>query len=158
MKRLGAVIAPDLPSLARACDVIMICVPTSAVVREVLFGHGGLGEGLAQAGKIVIDQTTGDPAATRAMAAELEALGVVAGGRPGIGWTEGAAEGTIVTFCGGRPEAFARVRAILQRTGPTVVYFGPSGSGNVAKLIKNTLGACNRLITYETVASASRSA
>jgi 3-hydroxyisobutyrate dehydrogenase len=46
------------------------------------------------------------------------------------------------------------VKPILQRTGPAVVYFGTSGNGHVAKLIKNTLGACNRLITYETVAMA----
>ncbi|CAN7480100.1 NAD(P)-dependent oxidoreductase [Variovorax sp. LjRoot84] len=151
LEAAGAVVAPDLPSLARACDVIMICVPTSAVVREVLFGRGGLGEGLSK-GKIVVDQTTGDPAATRAMAAELEALGVAMIDAPVSGGPKGAAEGKIVTFCGGQQQAFARVRAILQRTGPTVVYFGPSGSGNVAKLIKNTLGACNRLIAYETVA------
>jgi 3-hydroxyisobutyrate dehydrogenase len=44
------------------------------------------------------------------------------------------------------------VQPILAHTGPTVVYFGSSGAGNVAKLIKNTLGACNRLIAYETVA------
>ena len=44
------------------------------------------------------------------------------------------------------------MRPILALTGPTVVHFGPTGTGNVAKLIKNTLGACNRLITYETVA------
>jgi 3-hydroxyisobutyrate dehydrogenase len=151
LEAAGAVVAPDLPSLARACDVIMICVPTSAVVREVLFGNGGLSEGLAS-DKIVVDQTTGDPAATRALAAELEALGVAMIDAPVSGGPKGAAEGKIVTFCGGQQQAFARVRAILQLTGPTVVYFGPSGSGNVAKLIKNTLGACNRLIAYETVA------
>ncbi|RZL88922.1 MAG: NAD(P)-dependent oxidoreductase [Variovorax sp.] len=149
----GAVAAPDLASLARACDVIMICVPTSAVVRQVLFGAEGLAEGLAP-GKIVIDQTTGDPAETRAIAAELEALGVAFIDAPVSGGPAGADAGTIVTLCGGSPEAFARVQPILQRTGPAVVYFGPSGNGHVAKLIKNTLGACNRLITYETVAMA----
>jgi 3-hydroxyisobutyrate dehydrogenase len=147
----GATVAPDLASLARACDVIAICVPTSADVRRVLFGESGLGAGLAR-GKIIIDQTTGDPAATRAIAAELEALGVAMVDAPVSGGPKGAAEGKIVTFCGGPADAFARVRPILALTGPTVVHFGPTGSGNVAKLIKNTLGACNRLITYETVA------
>jgi 3-hydroxyisobutyrate dehydrogenase len=129
----------------------MICVPTSSVVREVLFGEGGLGEGLTK-GKIVVDQTTGDPAATRAMAAKLEALGVAMVDAPVSGGPRGAAEARVVTFCGGTPEAFARVQPILAHTGPAVVYFGPTGAGNVAKLIKNTLGACNRLIAYETVA------
>ncbi|HSV77692.1 MAG TPA: NAD(P)-dependent oxidoreductase [Ramlibacter sp.] len=151
LESAGAIAAPDLPTLARACDVIMVCVPTSAVVREVVFGPRGLIDGLA-AGKIVVDQTTGDPAATRAMAAELEARGVRMVDAPVSGGPAGAAQGTMVTFCGGPAEAFARVRPLLTLTGPTVVHFGPTGSGNVAKLIKNTLGACNRLITYETVA------
>jgi 3-hydroxyisobutyrate dehydrogenase len=149
----GAIASPDLRSLARACDVIMVCVPTSVVVREVLFGVGGLAEGLS-AGKVVVDQTTGDPAETRAIAAELERLGVALVDAPVSGGPGGAEAGTIVTLCGGSPEAFSRVRPILEQTGPAVVYFGQSGNGHVAKLIKNTLGACNRLITYESVAMA----
>ena len=49
----GATAAPDLGTLARACDVIMVCLPTSAVVREVLFGPRGLAEGLAP-GKVIV--------------------------------------------------------------------------------------------------------
>ena len=73
---------------------------------------------------------------------------------PVSGGPAGAEAGTIVTLCGGDPEAFARVKPILEQTGPAVVYFGQSGNGHVAKLIKNTLGACNRMITYESVAMA----
>ena len=69
----GAIAAADLPSLARACDVIIICVPTSAVVRQAVFGKGGLAEGLSP-GKVVVDQTTGDPMETRSIAADLRAL------------------------------------------------------------------------------------
>ena len=36
--------------------MILLCVPSSAIVRELLFGKGGLAEGLSP-GKIVIDQT-----------------------------------------------------------------------------------------------------
>jgi 3-hydroxyisobutyrate dehydrogenase len=149
----GAIAAPDLPSLARACDVILLCLPTSAVVRQVVFGPGGLAQGLGS-GKILVDQTTGDPAETRALAGELERLGVPLVDAPVSGGPAGAEAGTIVTLCGGSPQAFERVRPILRDTGPAVVYFGQSGNGHVAKLIKNTLGACNRLITYETVAMA----
>lgn len=149
----GAIAAPDLPALARACDVIMLCLPTSAVVREVLFGTNGLASGLS-AGKVVVDQTTGDPSQTRAIAAELGRLGVPLVDAPVSGGPGGAEAGTIVSLCGGDPEAFARIRPILAETGPSVVYFGQSGNGHVAKLIKNTLGAINRLITYETVAMA----
>lgn len=147
----GAIAAADLPSLARACDVIMICLPTSAVVREVLFGKSGLSEGLAS-GKIVVDQTTGDPAATLKIAAELQALGVALVDAPVSGGPGGAAAGTIATICGGPIDAYAKLLPILESISPSIVYCGASGSGHIAKLVKNTLGACNRLIAYEGIA------
>ena len=147
----GAIAAADLPSLARACDVIMVCVPTSAVVREVLFGKNGLSDGLAP-GKIIVDQTTGDPAATRSMAAELQALGVALVDAPVSGGPSGAAAGTIATMCSGPSDAYARVRPVLESVSPNIVYCGATGNAHIVKLVKNALGACNRLITYEAVA------
>jgi 3-hydroxyisobutyrate dehydrogenase len=147
----GAIAAPDLPTLARACDVIMICVPTSDVVREVLFGKNGLAEGLAP-GKIVVDQTTGDPAATVDIAAQLQGLGVALVDAPVSGGPGGAAAGTITTICGGPIDAYARLRPILESISPSIVYCGATGSGHIAKLVKNALGACNRLIAYEGLA------
>jgi 3-hydroxyisobutyrate dehydrogenase len=147
----GAVVSPDLPSLARACDVIMVCVPDSAVVRKVVFGDDGLVQGLA-AGKIIIDQTTGDPLATRRLAGELEALGVALVDAPISGGPGGAAAGTLATICGGPPDAYAQVRPILAAISPHVVYCGGTGNGHIAKIVKNAMGACNRLIAYEAAA------
>lgn len=151
LKADGAIAHGDLPSLARACDVVMVCLPTSAVVHEVVFGTDGLHEGLA-CGKIVIDQTTGDPPSTRVMAEELERRGVALIDAPISGGPGGAAAGTIATLCGGPEDAFAKVRPILELAGPAVTWFGPSGNGHAAKLIKNMLGAGNRLIAYEGLA------
>lgn len=148
----GALGAADLPSLARACDVIMICVPTSAIVRQVVFGQGGLAEGL-DAGKIVVDQTTGDPSETRRIAADLAKLGVQLVDAPVSGGPRGAVAGTIAIMCGGAPQTFANVRPILESISPNIVYCGESGKGHVAKLINNAVASCNRLITYETVAA-----
>ncbi|WP_288823776.1 NAD(P)-dependent oxidoreductase [uncultured Paraburkholderia sp.] len=147
----GALGAADLPSLARACDVIMICVPTSAIVRQVVFGPGGLAEGL-DAGKIVVDQTTGDPSETRRIAADLAKLGVQLVDAPVSGGPRGAVAGTIAIMCGGAPQTFANVRPILESISPNIVYCGETGNGHVAKLINNAVASCNRLITYETVA------
>ncbi|MGN8186493.1 NAD(P)-dependent oxidoreductase [Burkholderia sp. 22088] len=147
----GAVAAPDLPSLARDCDVIMICVPDSAVVRQVIFEKGGLVEGLAT-GKIVVDQTTGDPSATRRMAEELKALGVELVDAPVSGGPSGAEAGTVAIMCSGAPDACASVRPLLESISPNVVYCGGTGYGHIAKLVKNAIGACNRLIAYEAVA------
>ena len=144
----GATVAADLPSLARQCDVVMICVPGSDVVRKVMFGKGGLAEGLSP-GKIVIDQTTGDPVESAALAAELQRLGVAMVDAPVSGGPETPRMGTSVMICGGAPDAFGQVLPVLEAIGPNVHYCGPPGSGHAAKLVNNASNICNRAIAYE---------
>lgn len=148
----GAISAADLPSIARTCDVILICVSTSAAVREVLFGPSGLAEGL-RAGTIVVDQTIGDPTETRRLAAELAELKVSLVDAPTSGRPQNAETETVEIMCGGTQAAFARVRPILESVSPNIVYCGESGSGHVAMLVNNAVSACNWLITYETVSA-----
>src|SRR4051794_19148439 len=72
----GAIAVEDLPALARSCEFIMICAQSSAEAREMLFGDNGLSAGLSP-GKVVIDQTAGDPTLTRGIGADLLKLGVL---------------------------------------------------------------------------------
>lgn len=144
----GAVGAKDLASLARDCDIVFVCLPTSAIVREVIFGPGGLAEGLSP-GKIVVDQTTGDPAVTRGIAADLQKLGVSLVDAPVAGGPRGAVAGTLAILCGGPAEAFASVRPLFDQISPNSVYCGVSGNGHIAKLVNNALATCNVLLTYE---------
>jgi 3-hydroxyisobutyrate dehydrogenase len=152
---LGASAATDAASLARDCDVIFTCLPTSAIVRQAVFGPGGLAEGLS-AGKIVIDQTTGNPAETRAIAAELAAKGVVMLDAPVSGGAKGALAGTIGIYCGGTTEDYERARRVLEAISPNIVYCGDLGTGHAAKIVQNAIAACNRVITLECAALACR--
>lgn len=147
----GATAAADLPALARECDVIFVCVPTSAIVREVVFGKGGLAEGLS-AGKIIVDQTTGDPSITRGIAADLQKIGVPLVDAPVSGGPRGAVAGTIAIMCGGPVDAFAKVLPVLAEISPNWVYCGDTGNGHAAKLINNAVASTNRLLTYEAAA------
>jgi len=152
----GAQTVTDLPTMARECDVIFICVPTSAIVKEVVFGKGGLAEGLAP-GKILVDQTTGDPTITRAIAADLEKLGVALVDAPVSGGPRGAVAGTIAIMCGGPADAYATVRPVLESISPNIIHCGQTGNGHVAKLINNAVASCNRLLTYEAASIAVKS-
>lgn len=147
----GAMAATDLASLARACDVIMISMPTSADVREVLFSKNGLIEGLTP-GKIVVDQTTGDPTLTRGIAADLEKLGVVLVDATVSGVPRAALAGTIAIMCGGPSVAVEKLRPILESISPNITYCGATGNGHAAKLINHAVAASNRAITYEAAA------
>ncbi|UVH60537.1 NAD(P)-dependent oxidoreductase [Variovorax paradoxus] len=144
--------AADLPALARSCDVILLCLPTSAIARQALFGPSGLVAGLS-AGKIIVDQTSGDPAETRRLAAELRALGVSMVDAPVSGGPSGAAAGTIAIMTGGAPAAVARVRPVLAAISSNIVHCGDIGNGHTVKLVNNGVSSLCRLVTYECVAA-----
>jgi 3-hydroxyisobutyrate dehydrogenase len=149
----GAKPAANAATVASECDVIITCLPTSAIVRQAIFGQDGLAAGLS-AGKIVIDQTTGNPAETRQIAEDLAKLGVIMIDAPVSGGAKGALAGTIGIYCGGEPENYERARPVLEAISPNIVYCGVLGTGHAAKVVQNAIAACNRVITLEGAALA----
>jgi 3-hydroxyisobutyrate dehydrogenase len=147
----GAVPAQDGASLARECDVIMLCLPRSADVRTAIFGPGGLIEGL-EPGKIVVDQTSGDPDETRAIAAELAEKGITFIDAPVSGGPDGATAGTIAIMAAGPMDAFETVKPVFESISPNVFHCGDIGNAHVLKLVNNTIAACCRVATLEAVA------
>lgn len=151
---LGATACASPSDLAARCDTILLCLPTSAQVRDVIFGEGGIAAA-ASAGTLIIDQTTGDPSATRAMAAELQAgRGVELIDAPVAGGLPAAEAGTIAILVGATPAQYARALPVLQGISPKVFHAGPVGTGDVAKLTNNLVFAAMRVATLEAVALA----
>lgn len=147
----GASAAPDLATMGRECDVVLLCLPRSSNVRAALFGEGGLAEGL-KPGAHVIDQTSGDPTETRAMAAELSARGIHMIDAPVSGGAKGAEAGTIAIMAGGAAAHMAMVQPVFDRISPNLFHCGEIGAGQVMKLINNTISTCNRFAMLEGVA------
>jgi 3-hydroxyisobutyrate dehydrogenase len=147
----GAIPTQSGAAMARECDVVMICVPRSANVRDAIFGEGGLLEGL-EPGKIVIDQTSGDPDETRKMAAELAEKGITLIDAPVSGGPRGADAGTIAIMAAGPLDVFDKVKPIFESISPNVFHCGDTGNAHVVKLVNNTIAASNRLATLEAVA------
>ncbi len=147
----GAIPAQNGAALAQTCDIVLMCLPRSSNVREAIFGPGGLIEGL-EPGKILVDQTSGDPDETRAMAAELAERGITLIDAPVSGGPAGADAGTIAIMVGGPMEAFEKVKPYFESISPNVMHCGDIGNGHVVKIVNNTMAACNRLAMYEAVA------
>ena len=160
--RAASVTGAEVTAIASAaelgarCDAVLLCLPRSADVRAAIFGAGGLAEGLAE-GALLIDQTSGDPAETRAMAAELAPRGVTLTDAPVSGGARGARDGSIAMMVGAAPGDYARAAPVLDRIGPNHTLCGPVGSGQVMKLVNNAISACNRAALLEGVALAVRS-
>ena len=155
MTALGAVACGSLGEMAGRCEVVLLCLPTSAHVREALFGDGGLVAG-ALAGTLFIDQTTGDPAATRAMAAELAGVGLELIDAPVSGGPGSAEAGTVAIMVGGSAAQFARALPILGAISPKVFHAGDVGCGNLVKLVNNLVSATQSLVSLEALTLAAK--
>ena len=131
---LGVERAPTPADVARAAEVIVICVSDTPDVDAVLFGPDGVAGG-AHAGQLVIDCSTISPSATRDFGARLAASGVDLVDAPVSGGSEGAQKATLTIFCGGRAGAVERARPILAAMGRTITHVGPSGSGQAVKAV-----------------------
>ena len=143
--------------LCAAADVVLLCLADTAVVREVVFGPGGIVEG-AREGQLLVDHSSLEPAATRAMAAELESRsGMRWIDAPVSGGTAGAEAGSLAIMAGGRVEDIERVRPLLMNLGQRLTRMGEIGTGQVTKACNQMIVACNALVIAEVVALAERS-
>ncbi len=147
----GAEAMPSLEALARTCDVVLTCLPTSAEVRDVIFGAGGLA-GALRTGALIADMTTGDPNATRRMAEELRPRGIELIDAPVSGGPHGAVAGTIAIIVGATAAQFEHVRPLLAVISPNIFHTGAVGSGQTMKLVNNVIAAGVRAATFEAVA------
>lgn len=151
----GATAAAGLKEIARDCDIIFLCLPRSRDVHRVIFGEGGLVEGLTP-GTIIVDQTSGDPNETRKMAQSLAERSVQMIDAPVSGGAKGAEAGTIAIMVGGEAQALAKVRPIFEQISPNIFECGAIGAGQVMKLINNMVSTCNRFAMLEGVAMGKR--
>lgn len=148
----GAKSAPTCAELARGCDVVLLCLPRSSDVKQVLFGPDGLAQGLAR-GAIVIDQTSGVPAETHGLAQRLAEQGVLMLDAPVSGAMATAIAGTISIIASGPRAVFEQVESLLKAISPNVFYCGERvGNGQTMKAVNNLMNVGCRLATLETVA------
>jgi len=135
---LGGTEGASPAEVARASDVVVICVSDTPDVESVLLGPDGVGEGLA-AGGLVIDCSTISPAATVRFAGALRERGIGFVDAPVSGGSEGAKQATLTIFVGGEPGDAERARPILEAVGKTITHFGPAGSGQAVKAVNQVV-------------------
>jgi 3-hydroxyisobutyrate dehydrogenase len=155
MTQAGALPVQNSASLAAGSDMVCLCLPTSADVRVAIFGEAGLAAGL-KAGTLVVDMTTGDPLATKAMAKELAARGIDMIDAPVSGGPDGAAAGTLAIIVGASTALFAKAKPVFESVSPNVFHMGELGTGQTMKLVNNLLLAGSKAMTYEVMALAAK--
>ncbi|MGH7580968.1 MAG: NAD(P)-dependent oxidoreductase, partial [Gemmatimonadales bacterium] len=104
-------------------------------------------------GALLLDCTSGDPAASRRIAARLAERGVAFADAPVSGGTNGAEAGTLTIMVGADEKTFARARPILGLMGSRIAHLGPVGAGHAVKAVNNALLAVNILAVGEGLAA-----
>lgn len=141
--------------VAGATDAVILMLPDTDAVEEVLLGDRGVVAGL-RADALVIDMGTTAVMPTRRFAAEVSGAGGRYVDAPVSGGAVGAREATLSIMAGGAPDAFERARPVLETLGRNVSHIGDVGAGQVAKTVNQvivglTIGAVSEaLILAET--------
>jgi len=144
----GAQWADTAALAAKNAQYVFICVTDTPDVQQVICGPSGV-LSVARPGMIVIDHSTISPSATKEMAAALAAKGAALLDAPVSGGDIGAKKGTLSIMVGGDAAAFAKVQPLLQHLGTTITHCGPSGTGQLTKLVNQVLVSVTNLAVCE---------
>jgi 3-hydroxyisobutyrate dehydrogenase-like beta-hydroxyacid dehydrogenase len=133
--RKGAHEAADFKTLAANTETIILCLTTAKVVEETLTRI----KPHLRRGQTIIDTGTTNPETTRRLAHDLKMLGVAYADAPMAGGPEQVAKKEVGVLIGAEWETYETILPVVSAYASRVKYFGPPGSGHVAKLISNYL-------------------
>jgi 2-hydroxy-3-oxopropionate reductase len=139
----------DAREVAEKSDIVFVMLPDTPDVEVVLFGNGGVSQGIGK-GSIVVDMSSIAPLATRSFARRLAEMGVEMLDAPVSGGQIGAENGTLSIMVGGKTEIFAQVRPFFEHLGTSIVHIGPNGDGQICKVANQMVVA----LTIEAVGEA----
>lgn len=132
--------------------MIFTCLPRSRDVNALIFGKNGLAEGLTP-GKLVIDQTSGVPSETIAIARRLKDQGVDMIDASVSASPQIIPQGGATLMVGGPDEIIQRAMPHLKSITQTIQICGARvGDGQAMKMVNNAINGTNRVGMFEVIA------
>ena len=145
----GAVPADSPAAVAEASDIVLMCVLHTDAVESCVFGPRGVAEA-ARPDKLLVDLSTADPHATRAMATRLRReTGMSWVDAPVSGGPPAARDGTMTVMAGGEPSDIEAVRALMEDMAGNFTHMGPSGAGQTTKVINQAIVGTGYVVMAE---------
>jgi 2-hydroxy-3-oxopropionate reductase len=145
----GGVVCATGSDVARKSDVIIVMVPDTPDVADVLFAADGVASGLSK-GKTVVDMSSISPIETKVFAAKINALGCDYLDAPVSGGEVGAKAASLTIMVGGPQAAFDRVKPLFELMGKNITLVGGNGDGQTTKVANQIIVA----LTIEAVGEA----
>ena len=119
---------------AAGADIVFCCVGNDDDLRSVVLGDDGAFAGMAK-GAVFVDHTTASAEVARELSKSALALGLQFIDAPVSGGQAGAQNGLLTVMCGGDPAAFDAVRPVAMAFSRAVTLLGPSGAGQLTKMV-----------------------
>jgi len=138
--------SPD--QIAPQVDVIMLSLPSSPIVNEVVTNSLKLFE-TGRKGLIVIDATTADPALSTELAAQLRQKGIEMLDATISGTSDMCAIKDTIFMVGGKEEIFKQCEPLFAAMSREWIFMGENGKGAVIKLVVNLVLSLNRMALAE---------
>jgi 3-hydroxyisobutyrate dehydrogenase-like beta-hydroxyacid dehydrogenase len=134
----GATPVASPAELARAAEVVFLALPDTPEIFAAV--DDGL-SGALRPGSTVIITSTVSPETPRELERLLAPAGVDVLDAPVSGGPVRAAAGELAIMVGGPEELFESRREVLEALASHLVHVGPTGHGELAKLVNNLMGA-----------------
>jgi 2-hydroxy-3-oxopropionate reductase len=126
--------------VAGKAGVVITMVPDTPDVEKVLFGPGGVAEGL-RPGTVVVDMSSISPIETRAFAERVSRLGCDYVDAPVSGGEVGAKSAALTIMVGASEAAFAKAKPLFDLLGKNVTRVGEVGAGQICKVANQIIVA-----------------
>lgn len=148
-RKLGAKVVNSPKEVAEDTEIILLSLPMPSDVKEVVLEEDGILTN-PKNNRIIVDLSTVDPFSTQHNTEEAKKVGVCYIDAPVLGRPQKCGNWTLPV--GGDKKDLEKVRKVLEILAAKIIYVGPSGYGNIVKLLNNMmLGAINS-VTAEILA------
>jgi 3-hydroxyisobutyrate dehydrogenase len=113
---------------------VFACTGADPDLRAITLGPDGAFDALAE-GAVFVDHTSASPVVARELAAAAAERGASFLDAPVSGGQDGAKRGALTVMVGGDPAALERARPLLGAYARQLTWMGPSGAGQLTKLV-----------------------
>lgn len=146
----GAKAAATPADVARAAEIVLMCVTDQSAAEEVILGAEGIASGGA-AGKLVVDFSSIAPGSATAIWKALQKKGIGFVDAPVSGGVPGAEKGTLAIMAGGTEADVERARPIVMHLAQRFTRMGDSGAGQATKLCNQVIVAALMAVIAEAI-------
>jgi len=146
---LGAKVVKSPKEMAGFAQIILLSLPIPSDVKEAVLGGDGI---LANPRKdcVIVDLSTVDPFSTQQNAQRAKKNGVGYIDAPVLGRPQKCGNWTLPA--GGDKGDLEKARKVLEVLASSIIHVGPSGCGNIVKLLNNMMFGAINSITAEILA------